>query len=302
MPSVPDTLAAEAETIRSAPRLVRYWWALRHHEQPFWFLLGRILMATGLSPLVTIQRHGFALRFYPSSISLELWLHAGETRNDVEHLFRSYLRPGDTVVDVGANVGLYTLACAVAVGPTGRVYAIEPSPRVAGYLSGNVRLNRASQVEVLNVALGEHEATLHFSDESQDDRNRITDAGTGHTVRVVRLDDLPIAGAEIALLKIDVEGYEKFVLDGATGLLPRVQCVFIETWEEHFAKYGYSCADVHARLRQAGFRLFRFDQQHLTEVGPGYVSTRCEDLLAVRDRGVFERRTGRTLDLLAPTA
>ena len=287
-----SALAAEAEAIRSAPRLKRCLWGLRHHDRPVQFLIGRVLMASGLSPLIRIHHNGYDLRFYDSSLSLELWLHPAEKPGGAERFFRRYLRRGDVVVDVGVNIGLYTMICAVSVGDSGKVYAIEPNPRVAGYLRGNITLNRSRNVQVHNVALGEREGSVRFSDQGQDDRNCVVDDDTGQEVPVVRLDSLPIRDQTIALLKIDVEGYEKFVLDGATGVLPGVQCVFIETWEEHFSRYGYPCVDVHQRLLAHGFRLFRFRDEALCEVEPGYVSLKCEDLVGVRDVHDFTARTG----------
>lgn len=258
-------------------------------------------MATRLSPLLTIRHRGFALRFYDSSISLQLWLHPPQVPGPLEQLFRRYLRPGDTAVDVGANVGLYTLIASVSVGPQGCVHAVEPDPRIAGYLLGNLRLNGASNVRCHTVALGEQAGSVRFSDQGQDDRNRVVDQGTGRDVPVVRLDSLPVDAAEIALLKIDVEGYEKFVLDGAPTLLPRVACVVIETWERHFAGYGYSCGDVHARLRAHGFRLFRMDAGALVEVADGYVSHTCEDIVGIRDIDAFVARTGMQPGAQAPS-
>lgn len=252
-------------------------------------------MATGLSRLLTVPHRGFALRFYDSSISLQLWLHPPRVPGALEQLFRRYLREGDTVVDVGANIGLYTMIASVAVGAGGHVHAIEPDPRIAGYLRGNLRLNRTANVTTHNVALGARAGSLRFSDQGQDDRNCVVEHGPGRDVPVVRLDALPIGAPDIALLKIDVEGYEAFVLDGATALLPRVACVVLETWERHFASYGYSCPDVHARLQAHGFRLFRLAGDAWVEVEPGYVSTSCEDLVGVRDADAFEARTGLTL-------
>lgn len=289
---------AEAEAIRHAPRWRRIVWALQHHDQPVRFVIGRALMATGLSPLVRIKQDGFALRFFNSSISLGLWLAPADHVNETERFFRRYLKPGDVAVDVGANIGLYTLVCAVCVGKSGRVYAVEPSPRVFGYLQKNVALNpHRRHIQLFNCALGESDGVVRFSDESQDDRNGIDDSGA-QEVPVRRLDALPISEASIALLKVDVEGYEKYVLDGATALLPRVQCIFIETWEAHFTRYGYSCTDVHARLRAQGFRLFRVVDGTLRDVEPGYVSERCEDLIGIRDAADFAARTGYVLSNL----
>jgi FkbM family methyltransferase len=284
-------LAAEAEAIRSRPRLVRAWWVLRHHDRPVRFLLARLLTATGLSQQLLIRRDGFDLRFHDSSISMELWLH-GNRPNPTEQLFRAYLKPGDYVVDVGANIGFYTMVSSVAVGASGQVIAIEADPRVAAFLRSNIALNKATNVDVRNVAVGDSSGWLHFSDDRQDDRNCVVNGDGGRRVEVMRLDTAVAPRGTVALLKIDVEGYEKFVLDGATGLLPRVRCVFIETWAEHFARYGYECRDVHERLLAHGFDLFRLNGQALTPVAAGYVSTVCEDLIAVRDAGEFTRRTG----------
>jgi FkbM family methyltransferase len=284
-------LAAEAEAIRSRPRLLRYWWVLRHHDRPVRFVFARLLTATGLSPQLIIRRDGFNLRFHDSSISMELWLH-GNRPNPTEQLFRAYLKPGDQVVDVGANIGFYAMVSSVAVGPNGRVLAIEADPRVTEYLRSNIALNKATNIDVLNVAVGDSSGWLHFSNDRQDDRNCVVTDTSGRRVEVLRLDAAVALPNTIALLKIDVEGYEKFVLDGATGLLPRVQCVFIETWAEHFARYGYECRDVHERLVAQGFELFRLTGRHLTPVMTGSVSTVCEDVIAVRDVGEFRRRTG----------
>ncbi|MCK4627729.1 MAG: hypothetical protein KAT56_01935, partial [Sedimentisphaerales bacterium] len=89
---------------------------------------GRFLMKTGLSPMFRIRQKDFVLRFYPSSISLVLWVDYHRRRTSYptdENFFRSYLQPSDVVVDVGANIGFFSLMSAALAGETGRVYAIE---------------------------------------------------------------------------------------------------------------------------------------------------------------------------------
>src|SRR5688572_14768172 len=75
-------------------------------------------------------------------------------------LFRSLLRPGMTVVDVGANQGIFTLFCANLVGPTGSVIAFEPDPEMFSTLSNNVKANARHRVELHNLALGSQEGQL----------------------------------------------------------------------------------------------------------------------------------------------
>jgi hypothetical protein len=97
----------------------------------------------------------------------------------------------------------------------------------------------------------------------------------------------------IDLLKIDVEGAEKFVLEGAGATLEKTACVYFESNEEHFRKNGYSCAELHRMFSSRGFGVYRLDEgRGFVPVGEGYVSTVNENLVAVRDPAPLERRTG----------
>jgi FkbM family methyltransferase len=133
------------------------------------------------------------------------------------------LRPGQTVVDIGANIGYFTAHLARAVGPAGTVHAFEPAPANLALLRHNLALNQLDQVVVHPVALGEQpgEATLHLSD-FNGGMHRLYDSvcceGEAVSVPVQCLDDL-FAPGSVALIKIDVEGYEQAVLRGARRLL-----------------------------------------------------------------------------------
>ena len=107
------------------------------------------------------------------------------------------------------------------------------------------------------------------------------------------MDDLPISEGCIELLKIDVEGFEKFVLEGAPQTLSKVSCVYIESDEAHFAKYGYSCADVIGLLQDSGFTMLRLtDDGAVAPICSQYSSVHCENLIAVRNLKTFLERTG----------
>lgn len=149
-------------------------------------------------------------------------------------LLHRLVRPGDAVVDAGANIGLYTLTAARLAAP-GVVHAFEPEPRTAERLRRNVELNGLTNVHVEQCALGAAEGIsyLRAPDPLEPGLATIIDDGaTIAKVRVRTLDEYAAAnGIEgIALLKIDVEGAEAQVLEGAGGLLDRaaVDAVLVE--------------------------------------------------------------------------
>jgi len=90
---------------------------------------------------------------------------------------------------------------------------------------------------------------------------------------------------EIAVLKVDVEGHEKFVLEGASGLLSRTAVIYFESWSEHFEKFGYQLSDIVEHLKSHGFRIFRIDGQPIDR---DYNSAQCENLVAARSMAPIE--------------
>lgn len=139
-----------------------------------------------------------------------------------------FLRPGMTLVDVGANIGFFSLVAAKLVGPTGRALAVEPEPENCARIRRNVELNGYANVEIAQVALGDRcgEVTLHLATDhghhSLLDRspNR---AGTTLAVPIETLDALLAARniERVDVLKIDVEGAEVEVLRGAAETIRR---------------------------------------------------------------------------------
>ncbi len=145
-------------------------------------------------------------------------LHEDWENEEVGFVLR-HLRPGDTFLDIGANVGVYTLQAARAVGPGGHVYSIEPRPDTCAMLARSIADNGfAGRCTVFNVALGPHEMLGDIST-----GNRTTDPGATFVVRrddgpvrICPLDSLPIPdGRPVKVLKMDIEGYEPLMMEGA---------------------------------------------------------------------------------------
>jgi FkbM family methyltransferase len=262
----------------------------RHRaEETLSATLNRAAVQAGL----TMRVDGMRVRVSPAAMAHALWRDRHVYDRDLA-FYRRYLRPGDAVVDVGANIGLATLVAAKIVGPTGRIIAVEPHPRTFEYLRDNVQLNGLTDiVRLYCAALGEREGQRRIVEFPGDDsQNRL--AGGDHSgirVAVVPLDGLLTLEGPTALLKLDVEGYEKFVLDGANRTLATTGCVYFESWERHFARYGYSGRDLLDGLRARGFRVYRPNEAGLEALPDDHRSAECENLLAVRDLPDFLGRT-----------
>jgi len=174
------------------------------------------------------------------------------------------LRPGMTVVDVGANWGYFTLLAAHLAGPSGRVVALEPHPALAAMLAENVRLNRLEQVEWHGAAAGRARgiAPLIGFDEAGGNWGLSqvvpSNASAGLACQVLRLDDLlDERGIDrVDLIKIDVEGSEADALAGMAERLQhaRYRCVLLECHPAQLAERRTSLKECLEPLRRSGYR------------------------------------------------
>jgi FkbM family methyltransferase len=186
---------------------------------------------------------------------------------------RNLLKPGMVFVDIGANIGYFTLVAARRVGPTGRVLAVEPEPYNFQLLQRNVGVNDLANVELANVALGDRQgsAALYCSPQNFGD-HRLYDGASEQRrateVQVRTLDGLVKArqlGA-VDVIKMDVQGYENRVIAGMASTLaasPRA-LVLTEFWPYGIRQAGEDPQEFFALFARAGFAAFT-----LTSDGPG---------------------------------
>jgi FkbM family methyltransferase len=169
-------------------------------------------------------------------------------------LLATLLRAGDVVLDVGANVGLYTLVASRLVGDLGLVHAFEPAPATADVLQHNLDLNAIRNVVVHRTAVASSSgrATLRLPVPGEPGLATIV-GGAGTVVAEVstlRLDEFLRAHSleSVALLKVDVEGAELAVLEGAGELLgDSIRCILFEVLN--------GSTEVQSYLAARGFRL-----------------------------------------------
>jgi len=177
------------------------------------------------------------------------------------------IRPGMCVLDVGANAGLFTLMAAKLVGAEGSVHAFEPSPRDRDRLLANISLNGLSNVRVHATALGRTagKAVLSVAAAAHPGHNTMggfayADDARAYSVEVevTSLDDFAAAErlTRIDLLKIDVEGSETAVLQGARESLLRFRPVIVvEASDASLRQMGTSVAELLQVLRASDYEI-----------------------------------------------
>jgi len=187
----------------------------------------------------------------------------------VTRALRPRVRPGMCVVDIGANAGYYTLLAAHWVGPHGRVFAFEPSPRLAELLWRSIRVNgfegwtnieemalsdQPGEVELVTPGafLGGASIAERFSEGLEPGVEQ-----TKTTVSTMRLDDAIPAPQTVDVMKIDAEGAEPRILAGAAALLERSRCltILLEFAPEHFTPTDPDPGDYLAGFQKQGFEL-----------------------------------------------
>jgi FkbM family methyltransferase len=171
-----------------------------------------------------------------------------------------FLRPGELFVDVGANVGAFTILAAGVAGA--KVRAFEPNPDTFEMLERNVRLNGLQErVTPVRAAVGQSEGTIQLTTDLGTE-NHVTTGATAKnsaTVKMVTLDK-ELSEAAPDLLKVDTEGFETEVFSGATNLLqrPQLRAMIVER-SDSGKRYGFDEAALHRQIRQCGFIPCRYD-------------------------------------------
>ena len=188
-------------------------------------------------PIEVVFESGIRLRFPPTSMLAGVVAATGSHEPTEQTFLMHLIRPGDIAVDVGANVGIYSLGLA---GLGANVWAFEPSSTVRPALVDNVRLNQAEdRVRVLPFALGAENGRAVFTSDLEGTNHLVKDRPTGptETVEIRTLDNVladprgGLADEDVFLLKIDAEGEDEAVLRGALVLLERCRpVVIVETW------------------------------------------------------------------------
>lgn len=193
-------------------------------------------------------------------------------------IFASLLKKGNTILDVGANSGLYSIFYSKLVGEQGFVYAFEPDTSTYALLLENLKLNECKNISTYNFALSNKESCVEMISYSPEDLNLKLQGDSfkymkevsgkseaaGNGMKAYKLDDLEeIRQIEkIDFIKIDVEGAELLVLQGALNIIQKHRPVIIfELSGEWTPRFNYKPYEVLVLLNEQNYEMEEYDLQ-----------------------------------------
>lgn len=216
------------------------------------------------SNLVEVQGHKM---FLDSKDSLRLSIYGVYETFETE-LVKKEIKNGDVVLDVGANIGYYTLIFAKLVGEKGKVFAFEPDPTNFALLKKNVETNGYRNVILVQKAVSNktEKTRLYLSEDNKAD-HRIYDSHDGRQsveIEAIQLDDyFKDYDGRIDFIKMDIEGAEAAALQGTLNLLKKNKDVKIVTefWPIALKRFGVNPEEYLKSLREQDFRLYHINEQ-----------------------------------------
>jgi len=234
-----------------------------------------------LHPRVEVTVRGTRLTVDLRDRKLGRMLYQGRDHEaSLARLFECADLEGSTCLDIGANIGLHTLALSRLVGPVGRVFAFEPAPPSFALLEHNLRRNGAGNVTAHRAAVGDRAGTgrLAFNPRNHADNRLAADAPAAWKridVPVVAIDErlADVAPGRVAFVKIDVQGWECYVLRGMRTLLARnpQAIIAIEMFPDGLREAGASGAELAQLVRDLGLRGWEFGSDRLAPMHEPWV-------------------------------
>jgi FkbM family methyltransferase len=199
--------------------------------------------------ILTVKCFGLEYRFIcPKGFDYNIYLNPYFHEYDITSFACSILKEGDVFIDVGAHGGLYTILASLKVKETGKVYSFEPNPLNIKHLAYNIEINGLHNVQLIPKAVAEQRTiiTLNFDSQSSALTTTLNPTAISHcNVQTITLDEALEGCRTIKMIKIDTEGYDQKVLQGAKKTLVKTQYVVTE-------KKDQSIKDI---LQDAGFEL-----------------------------------------------
>lgn len=254
------TIHATAWLTRRFPELPGRWRLVR-------WLQARESVLAALPPQNVRLVGGLRMRVDPRDENgRRVFVEGYDPRERLTRLFIELLRPGDNVLDIGANVGYYSMVASHLVGRAGTVHAFEASPFVLPWLESGVRLSGRSgaNIHVHGVAVADRcgEVSFHAARPEKTGFSSIRDLGSEAarttTVPCTSIDALLETLPPIRLVKLDIEGAELLALRGMSRLIERDRPWIISEMDDEFLRsLGGSAQDMFDLLRARGYALSR---------------------------------------------
>jgi FkbM family methyltransferase len=230
------------------------------------------------SPIDVIIDKNLKARVWPGDVLGKSLFVRGLIEEDETKFIKRILQPGMVFIDVGANMGYYSLIGAKMVGTTGQVHSFEPSPRMVDELKHNVNLNGFNNIHINNLALGNNKGVAQLSryEAGKEVYGSISQRPfpgaqvIGYDdVQVIKLDEYVKENgiSQVDAIKMDVEGAELLVLKGARDLLKNYRpTIIFELATQHVIGFKYTCDDVLDFLTGLGYDIYTLEYGKLCTV------------------------------------
>jgi len=219
---------------------------------------------------ITVHHGKYNFYFNNDGDYEEILYHAHWNKyfSDEKNKIRQYLKNGDVPIDVGANIGLFSLILSDLVGDSGQVFSFEPIPMLHKKLINNINLNKLNNIETIESGIGDKDSEIEiFLNPEQSGLSSAIAKPSGNyipqKIKLISLDKFFMNRNEkISFIKIDTEGYEPQVLLGAKELIERHKpVIYIELGGDHqktsvealkiLKEYNYSCEAENIDLTKA---------------------------------------------------
>lgn len=233
-----------------------------------WLACTQVALAkAGKKPTVTVSRQG--LRIMTGTGSGEgLFCALAGTEYEAEmEWFLDQLKPGQTFLDVGANIGIYSLHASRRVGPQGNIHAFEPTPETFDMLTANISKNRLLNIRTCAKALADKSGILYLIADGRPASNSTSseaDRASGlNQIEATTLDEYRDSnpGMKVDFIKVDIEGGERAFFEGGRRALSEDKPLILFESE-------HTGPDFPERklLREIGYRLYVLENGNLVEI------------------------------------
>ncbi|MEY4573680.1 MAG: hypothetical protein RLZZ595_26 [Bacteroidota bacterium] len=216
---------------------------------------------------------GIKIKLYEESV-LSQYIYYGYEIEERAYV-SSVLKEGDYFVDVGANTGLYSLIASELVGQTGRVISFEPTLDTYNQFLENIDINRLTNIDSFNIGLSDlpGQLELYISNKGFDAWNSfaITINGNSNQKKLVDVSSLDLVlsnydKSKIKLIKIDAEGWEKYILKGGIDLFTEYSPeIMVEFTEENTLAAGYAVQEIYDLMVDMGYQWYKIENQRLVK-------------------------------------
>ena len=231
----------------------------------------------------TIIKKGVTRNLYKTRFNDFFWLDENENdcisqsiintgvwEYNLTKVVRQLIKKGDIVLDVGANIGYYSILFSKLVGQNGKVLCFEPTEYFLKILKMNLEANRISNVEVFKIGLSDKRREAEIEIEGPSASFHCAEDLTPRTkelVNLISLDEFIEQHSleKIDLIKVDIDGHEPLFLQGAWEILDKYNpVILLEVSHPHYLKAGFTAWDFYDLLKKKNYRIYHQDK--LTEI------------------------------------